>query len=93
VGHGDGEVVVQVGLEDRGQSRVLEHDVPVAVAVACFLGVAGAGSGVDVGLVGVVPVPAGQPDGRVVPYGDLDVVGGRIDPRCRLFVQPCEGEI
>src|SRR5689334_11166744 len=80
---GDREVVGEVGLEGRGELRVVDDDVPVAVVVAGGVGVGRGcrdGGGVDVGLVGVVPVPAGQPHALVVLNGDLDVVGGGVDP-------------
>src|SRR6478752_6786187 len=72
---GNVEVVGEVGLEDRGELWVVDDDVPVPVVVAGRVGVGGCGDRVDVGLVGVVPVPAGQPQPLVVLDGDLDVVG------------------
>jgi hypothetical protein len=65
-----------------GQVGVVDDDVPVAVVVAGRVGVGWGGYGVDVRLVGVVPVPAGQPHPSVVLDGDLDVIGVGVDPRC-----------
>src|SRR5689334_19699978 len=72
---GEGGVGGGVGRERGGELGVVEGDVPVAVVVAGGVGVGGGGDRVDVGLVGVVPVPAGQPDALMVLDGDFDVVG------------------
>ena len=84
----DLQVVPDVVLEDAGQLRLLDDHVPVPVAVPRLLRVRRDGDRVDVGLVGVVPVPAGQPERRAVPDRDLDVVGAGEDPGRGVGVGP-----
>lgn len=50
------------------------------------LGVARYGDRIDRGLVGVVPVAAGQPQTLVVLDGHFDVIGTRVDPGVGEFV-------
>ena len=52
------EIVIEIGFELLGEARVFNDDVPVAVALAGDL-LVGRGrviDGIDVGLVGVVPI-------------------------------------
>jgi hypothetical protein len=82
----DLQVVPDVVLEYPGELRLLDDHVPVPVAVPRLERIRRDGDRVDVGLVGVVPVPAGQPERRAVPDRDLDVVGGGEDPGRRVGV-------
>src|SRR5262249_38889665 len=72
------EIELDVTLEQCGEFRVLDDRVPLAVVLAQRPNEPGVlASGIDIGLVGVLPVTAREPHLFAIPRGYLDVISAR----------------
>src|ERR1035437_7802630 len=94
-GHGTRDIVVvsQECFQVPRQVSVFDDDVPIPVTLTCSLLIVDAGvvDRIDVRLIGVVPVAAGEPYNLTVANRNFNMVGIGEDPPADVLVGSDKG--